>query len=173
MKPIFRIVLPLILSTASAFAQTPTLADRAREERARRKALESKVVIRETGAPAAAGATATTMAVSAGISAVVPKGPVDNKGRDEKYWRGMFDKARQDLKRSEDRLRLADMKVADISSQLTREGLEIRAVELRSSLEKARADQAAAKGDVEKGKQSLLALEEDLRRSGGLPGWAR
>ena len=100
-------------------------------------------------------------------------GPTDNKGRDEKFWRETFEKARQALKRAEDKLRLLDLRMTDLSSQLLRESVYTREMELRAEIDRTAKDQAAARVEVTAGQQKIRDLEDELRRSGGLPGWAR
>jgi hypothetical protein len=116
-------------------------------------------------------AVATTSAPAAEPAKVT--GPTDNKGRDEKYWRATFAQARAALKRAEDRLRVLDLKMNNLSSQLLREGVYIRETEIRADIDRTRIDQAGAQKDVADSQQKIADLEDELRRSGGQPGWAR
>ncbi len=173
----FRCLSALILTSwMSSAVYGQTLADVARQERARKKALESKIVINETSAPA--GKTVTTAAATdkpivTAATPTAPKGPVDNKGRDETYWRTTFQNARQGLKRAEDRAKLLDVKLTDLNSQLLREGIANRERELRESIDTTKKEQAAANIELQAAQQKIRDLEEELRLSGGPPGWAR
>jgi hypothetical protein len=98
----------------SGVIQAQTIADAARQERERRKAVESEtresipVVTSVTPSPTA-GSTVTTMVKTAIANETSkPTGPTDLQGHDEKYWRQKFDAARQAVIRAEDNLKLLD-----------------------------------------------------------------
>jgi hypothetical protein len=155
-------------------AQAQTIADAARKERARRKELQTKTIFTNSGTPAAPakvepGRQGTTTAAAA----EAPKGPVDNKGRDEKYWRDTFAKARAELKRAQDKQTVLDARLTDLNAQLLREGVYTREVELRAQIDTTQKEQGANRAEVTALEQKLRDLEDDLIRSGGLPGWAR
>lgn len=93
--------------------------------------------------------------------------------KDESYWRGKFAAARKTL--------AADSKEVDI---LQRE-LNLKQEQYsqdpnwamheqysRSDINKTQDEIDAKKQDVEKDKQALSDLEDDLRKAGGEPGWA-
>jgi hypothetical protein len=170
------------MSWIAGVAHGQTLADMARRERARKSTIHSGEVYTNESVKAAPG-QANPKAIEpikqqqakpdAGKDNAKPSGPTDNKGRDEKYWREAFDKARQALKRSEDKLRLLDLKMTDLSSQLLRESVYSREMALRAEIDKTTKDQALARADVAVSQQKIRDLEDELRRSGGLPGWAR
>ncbi len=156
-----------------AFLLSQTLADKARLER-QKKGPPAKVVVTEgKTVTTSAGTSKTADAPVPAPAAASAKGPVDNKGRDEKWWRTTFSQARQELKRFEDKAKLLDLRVTDLSAQLLREGMANREQELRLQLDKAKAEQTATKTEQAKAEQKIRDLEDELRRSGGLPGWAR
>lgn len=170
------------MSWIAGVAHGQTLADVARRERARKQPIHSGEVYTNDSVKGASGqpATKTIEPVKeqqakpeTAKDDAKPKGPTDNKGRDEKYWREAFDKARQALKRSEDKLRLLDLKMTDLSSQLLRESVYAREMALRAEIDKTTKDQVAARAEVAVSQQKIRDLQDELRRSGGLPGWAR
>jgi hypothetical protein len=170
------------MSWIAGLAHGQTLADMARRERARKQPIHTGEVYTNESVKAAPGLAATAAIEpikeqqakpDAAKDDAKPKGPTDNKGRDEKYWREAFDKARQALKRSEDKLRLLDLKMTDLSSQLLRESVYTREMELRAEIAQTTKDQVAARAEVAVSQQKIRDLEDELRRSGGLPGWAR
>jgi hypothetical protein len=171
----------VVISWLASLASAQGVADLARQERARKKALESKAVLTNGSQPAstpdaAKPGTATPATADTQKEAAKPAastGPTDNKGRDEKYWRATFDKARQDLKRAEDKVTLLDLKLNDLQGQLYREGVYQREMEIRKDIDDTQKAQAAAREDVEACQRRISDLEDELRRSGGLPGWAR
>src|SRR5262249_28074583 len=110
MKRIHLVLAILIVSWIASSANAQTIADLARQERARKKANESKTVLTNNsvtppkGSQPAPTATTGTAKAAESSAATDTTGIRDNKGRDEKYWRTTFDKARQDLKRAEEKL---------------------------------------------------------------------
>ena len=87
-------------------------------------------------------------------------GPTDLQGHDEKYWRPKFDEARLAVKSAETYLKLLDLKIAN---SIVMRGSNAIATYERAGAQKALAD----------AQQKLADLEDQLRRSGGLPGWSR
>jgi len=163
----------LLVFTLDCSAQS--LADAARTERERRKNLRSTVTITGTtqkvAAPAAAPSTQPG-AVTPGQAK--PVQPADNKGHDEKYWRAAFQKARGDVKRSDDKVQLLEIKVRDLNTQLLRQSdMYNRENRLGPQITEAQKQLEDARKEAEQGRQRITDLEDELRKSGGLPGWAR
>src|SRR5205809_6920731 len=148
-----------------------TLADVARQERERKKRLHTPVVV-------ASGTPTTTAASTASTAAVVapagPAGPTDNKGRDEKYWRAQFQKARDDFKKAEERVQLLDLKVKELNTQILRQSdVYNREYRLGPEIADAQKQLDESRKAADQAKKKITDLEDELRRSGGLPGWAR
>jgi hypothetical protein len=159
-----------------ASAQSPV--DLARRERQRQDGAESKTILNRDsphGASAETKAPTLTPAApkTAAVAAPTDNRPKDNKGRDEKYWRSAFEKARVELRRAEDRSAVVDLAMNDLNAQLLREGVYTREMELRAELDKAQKMQVIVRKELADAQQRLRDLEDELRRSGGLPGWAR
>ncbi len=156
-----------------------SLADVARKERERQKQAKSAVSVisapQGTTTSTAAGSAGTTAAPPlAAAPAPKPTGPTDNKGRDEKYWRGQFQSAREAVKRAEDKVAVLDLKLKDLNTQLLqRSDIYNREVVIGGEITKTQNELAQARKDADAAKQKITDLEEELRRSGGLPGWAR
>jgi hypothetical protein len=183
MKRIFCIGVAAGCFASAAYAQT--IADFARQERERkeRDKVQSKVTITNDSvkggtstAPPADTKSQQPAADTKQAASVTGKtaGPTDNKGRDEKWWRETFGKAREDLKRSEDRMRVIQLELnqanhdlltrSDIYNREAVIGAQIKG--LNDEMESERAKSAKAQGQLDQ-------LEEELRKSNGLPGWAR
>jgi chromosome segregation ATPase len=159
---------------ATSFAQS--LADVARKERARQRDSQSKVVVTANTTTTAAPAAPKLEAPSADTAAsgAKPAGPTDNKGRDEKYWRTAFQQARDDAKRAEQRVQLLDLKIKDLNTQMLQlSSFYNREYRMGPELTAAQNELEAAKKDVEQANKKVSDLEDELRRSGGLAGWAR
>jgi hypothetical protein len=120
-------------------------------------------------APATAPATTTPA-----TSAPKPAGPVDNQGRDEKYWRQVFQEARAAAKRADEIVQIQEANVKDLQMQLLRQSdVYNRENVIGPKLTAAQRDLETAKRESEQAKSKISQLENDLRVAGGLPGWAR
>jgi chromosome segregation ATPase len=171
----------LVLAAFALDCSAQTLADVARRERERKQNLHSTVVIVNGAATTAAASTSSTSssassaaAPSAASAAQKPAGPTDNKGHDEKYWRTQFQKARADLKAAEDKAQLLDLKMKDLNTQLLRQSdVYNRENRLGPELTDTQKQLDDARKQVDQAKQKITDLEDELRRSGGPPGWSR
>ena len=186
MKTLLGVVLFAELFLIAAPAPAQSVADLARRERERRKELAGKVYtnldLPTATAPAPTPATpagevkageAKPDEASAQQPAARPAGRTDNKGRDEKYWRGAFQAARDALRSAEDDVRIAELKVNDLNKQLmTQTSLYNREYRLAGDIEAAKTALDQSRLNVDRAKQKIADLEEELRRSNGLPGWA-
>jgi hypothetical protein len=106
--------------------------------------------------------------------AETPAAVTDSRGRDEKYWRAAFTEARSALKRAEDRILVLENRRNDLNLRMLRQSdLYNRENVLRLELNASDADLAAARREADAARTGIATLEEDLRRSNGLPGWAR
>ena len=157
-----------------------TVADIARKERDRQKRLHSTVVVAGGVTTATSAATSTNTAptnpagTSTNAEAPKPVGPVDNKGRDEKYWRTEFQKARDTLKRAADNAQLLDLKVKQLNTQLLRQSdMYNREYRLGPEITETQKQLDDAHKQVDEANKRISDLEDELRRSGGPPGWAR
>jgi hypothetical protein len=150
----------------SGVIQAQTIADVARQERERRKAVESETsesipVVTSVTPASTVGSTVTTRVKTATANEESKStGPTDLQGHDEKYWRPKFDEARLAVKSAEDNLKLLDLKIAN--------SILVRGSSAIATYERDLARKALA--DVQ---QKMADLEDQLRRSGGLPGWSR
>lgn len=145
------------------------VADAARQERERQKGLHSTITV--TGV---AASTAVSTAGTVPSPVVKPFELKDNNGHDEKYWRKLFDDARAELKRAEDRVQLLDTKVKGLNTEyLTRSDIYDRENQLGPKITENERQLDDARKDVEKANQKISDLEDELHKAGGPPGWAR
>jgi predicted RNase H-like nuclease (RuvC/YqgF family) len=168
----------LLTLTLPSFAQS--VADVARQERERQKAANSKTVITGIGAqpsiPEESEAkTAQAADATSGTSAAPKKsGVTDNKGRDEKYWRGAFQKAREDAKRADSRVEVLDLKVKELNTKLLRQSdIYNREYRLGTEITSVQKELDDARKEAEQAGKKITDLEDELRKSGGPAGWAR
>jgi len=107
-------------------------------------------------------------------AAAKPLGVTDSKGRDEKSWRAAFQAARDNVKRSEARLELLDLRIKDLNKQMLQlSSFYNREYRMGPELTAAQKDIEDARKDVELARKTIADLEEELRRSGGPAGWSR
>lgn len=177
----------LLLFTFSVEASAQTIADIARKERERQKQAQPKNKATFTnanpgGTPAPAPTSANTPAPAAPgapaekkeASAPKPTGPTDNKGRDEKYWRDAFQKAREAVKQADDKVQLQEARLRDLNTALLRQNdIYNKENVLGAQINGTQKDLDAAKAEAEQARNNVSKLEDELRASGGLPGWAR
>jgi len=159
----------------SGVVQAQTIADAARQERERRKAVESETsvsipVVTSVTPAATAGSAVTTRVKSANANEDSKStGPTDLQGHDEKYWRPKFDAARLAVKRAENNLKLLDLRV---NQTFLGRGSRSGWMSL-IALQEAMHDRDVARKALADAQQNLADLEDQFRRSGGLPGWSR
>ena len=164
----------LLLFALDCSAQT--LADLARRERARQKQLHSVVVVVNGATTTTAASTSSTAAAAkqAATGPAKPTGPLDLNGHDEKYWRTRFDNARADLKKAQDNVQLLDSKIKEMNTQLLRQSdMYNREYRLGPQISGTQKQLDDANKQVDDAKKKIADLEDELRRAGGLPGWAR
>ena len=178
MKARIPVTLSLAMVLFALDASAQKLADVARRERERQKQLHSAVVVAggaTTSTAAATSSTSATITPAPGASAKLQtSGPVDNKGHDEKYWRQQFDKARAVLKQADDKVQLLDLKVKNLNTQLLRQSdIYNREYRLGPEIAETQSQLDAARRESDEARKKISDLEDELRRSGGPPGWAR
>ncbi len=174
-------VLAICVMTSAANAQS--VVDLAKRERQRQQNAQSKTVLNSDSPRGTAASTAATAkavedrAVShnppPAIKPPMAAGFTDMKGRDEKWWRATFEKARLDVKRAEDKMKVLQLKENDLVSLIRRDSVATRASDEQAELDKVQKEVALAKQELADAQQKLTDLDEELRRAGGLPGWAR
>jgi hypothetical protein len=180
MRRVLCMVIVAICSSAWAYAQNPTIADIARQERARRQAKAKGVVInnktlgipQEVADKRAAEPQPPEPPAPAIPAAVPGAGTESQQVQDEKSWRNRFEDVRMEVRRAENEAAVAqlDLNSANLDV-LTRafdpNGRGPAAVTAATK----RLDEANKNVIAARAKLSLL--EEELRRSGAPAGWAR
>jgi len=176
-----------ICSSVWANAQNPTIADIARQERARRQAKDKGVVINnktlgisqevadkraaepQPAAPPAPAPPATSPAASSSAP-----GPAGNatEVQDENWWRNRFEDVRMDVRRAENEAAVAqlDLNAANLDVLTRAFDPDGRGPAAVSAATKRLED---ANKKVVGARAKLNLLEEELRRSGAPAGWAR
>jgi hypothetical protein len=181
MKPF--VVLLLLMFSVQASAQT--LAEIARRERERQKQAETRNKGTFTNANTAGSAAPVSQPANPvaapqqppekkEATSAKPTGPMDNKGRDEKYWRDAFQKARDAVKKADEKVQLQENRIKDLNTQFLRQDdIYNKENVVGTQLAGAQKDLDAAKAEAEQARNTVSKLEDELRAAGGLPGWAR
>ena len=78
------------------------------------------------------------------------------------------------MKRAEEKAQLLDLRVKDLNSQLlNRSDIYNRENQLGPQITAAQMQLEDARVEAEQAKKKVTDLEDELRRAGGPPGWAR
>jgi hypothetical protein len=173
MKRLLCIATLAVSTQVSVYGQT--IADIARQERARRAAMTTRTAVLTNESlrnlPAATAPAAPAQA-AAGQAESATAAPAPAK--DEKYWRDAFKNARDDIRRAEDRVAILQLDLnranrdylqrSDVYNREFRIGAEIADIKARLDI---------AQKELEAARHKLGQLEEEFRRSGAPAGWAR
>jgi hypothetical protein len=162
-------------------ARAQGLADFARGERMRRAAVPETEPI--TNATLADMCLLTKGAAPSSIPPTPapepsPKTPEEKPAkpeeRGEQWWRAQFAAARENLSRAEAEAKAADSALKKAGTEfLIRSDIYNKEGQMGPQLQNLGAELEAAKRREDEARRKIAELEEDLRRSGGLPGWAR
>lgn len=185
-------LISLVLLTAAAPLSAQSLADVARAEEARRKAVKGQVKVYtnetlrgedggdapappapQSATPAGGAASDTTAKPAPAPGAKPPAPPATATARDEKYWRDRLAGARDALQRSQT---FADALQSQINGLYT-EFVNMSDPAQRAVIEQKRlaaiAEQDRVKADIAKYTKALADIEDEARRANVPAGWLR
>lgn len=120
--------------------------------------------------PADAGASgdkATGASTTAATTTAVP-------AQGETYWRGKFDKLNKKLEQDQSELDVMQRELGQLSLQnYSDPNKAMQQGYSHSDIDKKTAEISAKQKEIEADKQAISDAQDDLRKSGGDPGWAR
>jgi hypothetical protein len=175
-----------------AARQTPSLAELARQEVERRKGITAPgKVYTDKGTKAEGTATTPGAAGAAGASGaqtsptpVRAEAPIatakaeegsdsgsDSKG--EQYWRGRITEARENLRRNEAFAEALQSRVNGLTADFSSRDDPFQRAKVGEERQKALAELARVKDEIETGRKLIATIEEEARQAGALPGWLR
>jgi hypothetical protein len=172
----------ILIFNAMVFAQGPSLGDVARQERARQKSNTGNIKVTNETLGTAAALPPGSEPVK---SEAEPGKPLDGKAEaksdekteapyDEATWRDAFKKARDEVKRAEDRALLVQLELNKLNMDfLTRSDIYNREGQLKPLIDAKNEELAASEKAANDAREKLDRLEIDLRRSGSPIGWSR
>jgi hypothetical protein len=155
--------------------QNDSLAEAARKAREERKGItkHAKVYDNDNIARNAGTISVVGEETTKGEAAALTKEEKTQK-KDEAYWRARFAKARAKLKRNQDELDVLQRELGQLEIQYYPDPMKALEQQYsRSDINNQVAKIDAKKKEIEQDQQALSDLEDELRRSGGDPGWAR
>jgi hypothetical protein len=159
--------------------QTPSLAELARQEVARRKAIKAPGKVYTDKGTRAAG-TATTSATAgaqmplrAEAPAAAAKTDEGSDAKGETYWRGRMAEARENLRRNEAFAEALQSRVNGLTTDFTSRDDPYQRARIGEDRQKALAEQGRVKDEIEAGRKLIATIEEEARQAGALPGWLR
>ncbi len=170
----------------AAAQQTPSLAELARQEVERRKAIKApgKVYTDKgtktegTAAAAAAaagrsGAQAASTAVQGEAPAASAKAEEPSDAKGETYWRGRITEARENLRRNEAFAEALQSRVNGLTADFSARDDPFQRAKVGEERQKALAEQGRVKNEIEEGRKLIATIEDEARQAGALPGWLR
>ena len=173
------VALIVLVPAGRAAAQTPTLADLAKKEEARRKALTAptKVYTKDDLPPSAVVVPATPAAPATAQAPAAPGDPkADAPKEDEKgeaWWRERMAQAREGLRRNQLFAEALQSRMNAMAVDVANRDDPAQRQMLSQERQKAVQELARVQGDVEKLKKEIADIEEEARVAGVPPGWVR
>lgn len=166
-----------VVFTAPAAAQTPSLAEVARKEQERRK----------TQKPAAKVYTKKDLPESPLVAPPPPAAPTpaaeqkpaqteqkrEPDGKDETWWRDRIAAAREALRRNEVFAEALQSRINALSADFVNRDDPYQRAKVGQDRDKAIAELARVKDEIERGKKQIEDIEEEARKAGVPPGWLR
>jgi hypothetical protein len=169
-------------ATSAAWSQTPPpLADVAKKEAERRKAIKSpgKVytnedVAKTKGTMTSAAPVAPAVApASAQAAPVAEPEPSPEPPRDEAYWRARMADARERLRRSQLFADSLQTRINALTADFTRWDDPYQRAAIGQQRADALAELDRVKREIDALTQEIADIEEEARRAGVPPGWLR
>jgi hypothetical protein len=175
------LLLPVWAHTQQGAQQGQSLADAARKVREQKKnAPKAAKVFTNDNIPAISGGVsvvgkaAPAPAGEAGAGETKPAPEEKTATKDEAYWRERFAKAHAQLHQAETDLSLMQRELSQLEVQYYPDPQKALMQEVfRTDINEKRAKIDAKEKEIAQLKQQISDMEDELRKSGGDPGWAR
>jgi hypothetical protein len=162
---------------AVAQAQTPTLGELAKKEQERRKGQKTpaKVYTKKDlppsppAAPPSGGSSATT---TPDETKQAEKKPAEDE-KDEAWWKNRINQAREEQRRNEMFAEALQTRINSLSTDFVNRDDPFQRAKIGEDRDKAIAELARVKGDIDRAKKQIEDIEEEARKAGVPPGWLR
>ena len=152
----------------AAQAQTPTLGELAKKEQERRKG--QKTPPSPPAAPPSGGSSAT--AAPADETKPAEKKPAEDE-KDETWWKNRINQAREEQRRNEMFAEALQTRINSLSTDFVNRDDPFQRAKIGEDRDKAIAELARVKGDIDRAKKQIEDIEEEARKAGVPPGWLR
>ena len=178
-----------VLLTAAVSASAQSLGELAKREAERRKAAppaaktytnsDLKAVPPPTGTPgkAAEDPAKPGEAKPGGTKAAEPEKIDSTKppepAKDEAYWRGRMSAARESVRSNEVFAEALQSRINALTAEFTAKDDPYQRAKVADDRQKALAEMARVKTEVENSKKLIADIEDEARRAGVPPGWIR
>jgi hypothetical protein len=185
-RPIIGVVTGLAILGVSASAVGQSLAEVARKEQERRKAVKEpgKVYTNDTiaaspappspePAPARSDTAKAQDTDKAAAEKKAEEKPTTGEVRDEKYWRSRITAARMQLERNNIFLEALQSRVNALTNDFTARDDPAQRALIGEDRQRALAEMERVRLEVENLKKEIAAIEEEARRENVPPGWLR
>jgi hypothetical protein len=186
LRPILAAALILSVGLAgSLFAQsqTPSLGELARKEQDRRKGQKTtgKVYTKKDLPPSPpAPPPSAVPAPPAATDQTKPpeKKPGEEKQdekdeKDETWWKNRIDQVREEIRRNEMFAEALQTRINSLSTDFVNRDDPFQRAKIGEDRDKAIAELARVKGEIDRGKKQIEDVEEEARKAGVPPGWLR
>ena len=144
------------VGAAAASAQTPSLGELAKQEQERRKTQKT---------PAKVYTKATEAKQD-------EKKPAEDE-KDEAWWKNRINQVREDQRRNEMFAEALQTRINSLSTDFVNRDDPFQRAKIGEDRDKAIAELARVKADVDRAKKQIEDIEEEARKAGVPPGWLR
>jgi hypothetical protein len=169
---------PMSGYVAVAQAQTPTLGELAKKEQERRKGQKTpaKVYTKKDLPPSPpatppSGSSSPT-ATPADETKQAEKKPAEDE-KDEAWWKNRINQAREEQRRNEMFAEALQTRINSLSTDFVNRDDPFQRAKIGEDRDKAIAELARVKGDIDRAKKQIEDIEEEARKAGVPPGWLR
>jgi hypothetical protein len=163
-------------ASAQAQSQSPSLAELARKEQARRKTVKTpaKVITKkdlppsaQNPPPPAAPAPAATK-----IDETKPPEPKADE-KDETWWKNRINQVREELRRNEVFAEALQTRINSLSTDFVNRDDPFQRAKIGEDRDKSLAELSRVKAEIVNAKKQIEDIEEEARKAGVPPGWLR
>jgi hypothetical protein len=182
-----RVLVALVALTAGTWAgvalaqtQTPTLGELGKQAQERRKTQKtpSKVYTKKDlppspPAPPPPPAGSSTTAAPPDDTKQAEKKPEEKDEKDETWWKNRINQVREEQRRNEMFAEALQTRINALSTDFVNRDDPFQRAKIGEDRDKAIAELARVKGDLDRAKKQIEDIEEEARKAGVPPGWLR
>ena len=174
-RPVAVLLLALVsASTAGVFAQKPSLAELAKKEEARRKAVKASGKVYTDGDVKAAPAPPPAGTAPTPVPEQKAPAPAKQENqKDETWWRQRMQQAQEELRRSEVFADALQSRINALTTDFVNRDDPFQRAKIGEDRQKALAELDRVKADIDKFKKQVADITEEARQAGVPPGWIR